>query len=380
MRRLGTVLALVALAAAGCSGEDGSGAGGDTLTASPGATEEETPSGSDSASPEETDGSGGPPRVVDTVADGLAVPWGIDFLPDGSAVVTERDTTRVLRISTDGDIEEVGIIDAASPQGEGGLLGVAVSPTYDDDRLVYFYVTTASDNRVVRATYDGGGLGRTEVVLDGIPNGFIHDGGRLEWGPDGFLYVSTGESGNPPLAQDRSSLGGKILRITADGDPAPGNPDPDSPVWTWGHRNIQGLAFADDGTLWASEFGASTWDELNRIEKGDNYGWPEVEGPGGGGEFTDPQVVWRTDDASPSGLAYLDGHVWMAALRGQRLWRVDVSTGEARNARDFFVGRYGRMRTVVVAPDGRLWVATSNRDGRGDPTAADDRILVVDVA
>jgi len=380
MHRIAAALLLVSLAVAGCGGDDEAGEGGATLTASPGATEDETESETDPTEGEETDEPSRTPRVVGTVADGLAAPWGIDFLPDGSAVVTERDTTRVLRVTAEGDVEEIGTLDAAAPQGEGGLLGVAVSPTYDEDRLVYFYVTTASDNRVVRAAYDDGRLGDTEVVLDGIPNGFIHDGGRLEWGPDGHLYVSTGEAGNPPLAQDRSSLGGKILRITPDGEPAPGNPDPGSPVWTWGHRNIQGLAFADDGTLWASEFGDSTWDELNRIEEGDNYGWPEVEGPGGGGDFTEPQVVWRTEDASPSGLAYLDGHVWMAALRGQRLWRVDVSSGEARDPRDFFVGRYGRMRTVVLAPDGRLWVTTSNRDGRGDPAPSDDRILVVKVS
>ena len=161
------------------------------------------------------------------------------------------------------------------------------------------------------------------MVLAGIPNGFVHDGGRLAFGPDGMLYVSTGETGQAPLAQDRDSLAGKILRITPDGDPAPGNPD-DSPVWSWGHRNVQGLAFDDDDRLWASEFGDSTWDELNRIEKGANYGWPEVEGRGDRDDFTDPQVVWATENASPSGLAYLDGHVWMAALRGQRLWRVDV--------------------------------------------------------
>ena len=172
----------------------------------------------------------------------------------------------------------------------------------------------------MRATYDGSAgarLGDPEVVLEGIPNGFIHDGGRLAFGPDGMLYVSTGETGQAPLAQDRASLAGKILRITPDGDPAPGNPDPESPVWSWGHRNVQGLAFDDADRLWASEFGDSTWDELNRIEKGRNYGWPEVEGRGDREDFVDPQVVWETANASPSGLAFLDGHVWMAALRGR---------------------------------------------------------------
>jgi glucose/arabinose dehydrogenase len=256
---------------------------------------------------------------------------------------------------------------------------VAVSPDFAEDQLLYLYVSTAEDNRVVRATLDDNDrLGAPQVVLDGIPNGFIHDGGRLAFGPDGFLYVSTGETGVGELSQDPASLAGKILRITPDGDPAPGNPDPDSPVWSLGHRNVQGLAFDDQESLWASEFGASTYDELNLIRPGSNYGWPEVEGRGGSSSFVNPRVVWSTDEASPSGLAYADGRLWLAALRGTRLWRIDVDGGEVGAVRDFFVGDYGRLRTVAVAPDGMLWVTTSNRDGRGDPAETDDRILVVD--
>jgi glucose/arabinose dehydrogenase len=373
------LVAVTALPVSGCGDGDPE-VGGATVTAEP---SDDGPSDDGPSDDGPSDDGSEPdpparPEVVATVADGLSVPWGIDFLPDGSAIVTERDTTRVLRITADGEVDELGRV-GAEPEGEGGLLGVAVSPDFVTDSSVYLYLTTAEDNRVVRVPYDGARLGDPEVVLDGIPNGFIHDGGRLAFGPDGMLYVSTGETGEPSLAQDRDSLGGKILRVTPDGEPAPGNPFAGSPVWSWGHRNVQGLAFDDDDRLWASEFGDSTWDELNRIEKGDNYGWPEVEGQGNREELTDPQVVWRTEDASPSGLAYLDGHVWMAALRGARLWRVDVSTGTAKDPQDFFVGDYGRMRAVVVAPDGNLWVTTSNRDGRGEPAAQDDRILVVDV-
>jgi glucose/arabinose dehydrogenase len=330
-----------------------------------------------------TDGSGATgPEVIGTVAAGLSVPWGIDFLPDGAAVVTERDTTRVLVIDPAGAVREIGRISEAAPQGEAGLLGVAVSPDFASDRLLFFYLTTDEDNRVVRATYDGARLGSPQVVISGIPSAFIHDGGRLEFGPDGMLYVSTGEAGDPPIAQDRDSLGGKILRITPEGDPAPGNPEPDSPVWSWGHRNVQGLAFDDGGRLWASEFGANTWDELNLIEPGRNYGWPTIEGeaPGADPQFAElanPQVVWNTSQASPSGLAYHQDTLWLAALRGERLWRIDVSGEKAQRPRGFFVGDYGRLRTVVVAPDGNLWVTTSNRDGRGDPSARDDRILLV---
>jgi glucose/arabinose dehydrogenase len=323
-------------------------------------------------------GRGGPPQVADILAEGLEVPWGVDFLPDGRAVVTERISGRVVRVGPDGTVTPLGTVPAAVPQGEAGLLGVAVSPDFDSDRTLYLYLTTETDNRVVRAELDGTRLGRTTVVLDGIPAGFIHDGGRIAFGPDGHLYVTTGETGDPELAQDPRSLAGKILRITTDGRPAPGNPDPGSPVWSLGHRNVQGLAWDDEGRLWASEFGDSEWDELNLVEKGGNYGWPRVEGAGGDASYVDPQLVWPVDQASPSGLAFADGHLWMAGLRGQRLWRITVSgKGEASKPRAFFTEDFGRLRTVAAAPDGLLWLTTSNRDGRGEPAPADDRILRV---
>ncbi len=378
MRRLVVAaLSCTVLALTACSEDPDAGPGPSTVSASP----------SDETSPtDDTDDdadSNRAPQVVAEAATGLAVPWGLGFLPDGRAVVTERDERTVLLVDPEAPegsrVTEAGILEEAAPQGEAGLLGVAVSPDFAVDRLLYFYVSTAEDNRVVRATLDDNDqLGAPQVVLDGIPNGFIHDGGRLAFGPDGFLYVSTGETGVGELSQDPASLAGKIQRITPDGDPAPGNPAPDSPVWSLGHRNVQGLAFDDQETLWASEFGASTYDELNLIRPGSNYGWPEVEGRGGSSSYVNPRVVWSTDEASPSGLAYADGRLWLAALRGTRLWRIDVDGGEVGAVRDFFVGDSGRLRTVAVAPDGMLWVTTSNRDGRGDPAETDDRILVVD--
>ncbi|MET1042394.1 MAG: PQQ-dependent sugar dehydrogenase [Acidimicrobiales bacterium] len=370
-------LALVVGAALllGACSDDEADPGPPTITASP--SDSTTPSeepGTTAASPSDKPG---PPRVVDTIATGLAVPWGIGFLPDGTAVVTERDSRRVLTIDARGRVNQIGSVPEAQPGSEGGLLGVAVPPDWQPGGFLYFYASTASDNRILRAPFDRGRLGASEVVLDGIPVGQIHDGGRLAFGPDGNLYASTGETGLGELAHDRGSLGGKILRITPDGDPAPGNPDPDSPIWTWGHRNVQGLAF-DGNRLWASEFGQDTFDELNLIQKGDNYGWPIFEGRGDDRAYTNPQVVWNTDEASPSGLAYLDGHLWLAALQGERLWRIDVKGDRASNPTDFFVGKYGRLRTVVVAPDGNLWVTTSNRAGRGARAADDDRILVID--
>jgi glucose/arabinose dehydrogenase len=335
---------------------------------------------SDGAAPTQTaaPGTSGPaPAVIGTIATGLEVPWGLAFLPSGDAVVTERDSARVLTISgADHAVTQVGTIGEAAPQGEGGLLGVAVSPSFDQDHLLYFYVSSDDDNRIVTATLDGGQLSDTEPILTGIPLGAIHDGGRLAFGPDGMLYASTGETGDRDIAQDRDNLGGKILRLTPEGEPAPGNPF-DSEVWSFGHRNVQGLAFVGD-QLWASEFGQNTFDELNRIDEGANYGWPLVEGTGGAAEgYTDPQATWGTDVASPSGLAYLDGALWMGALRGSRLWKIPVDDQSAGQPEAYFVGEYGRMRTVVAAPDGNLWVTTSNRDGRGDPAEDDDQILLV---
>lgn len=381
MRRSGGIwpaVALLAAGLAGCAGTDGSsnGTGDAARTAQPDPTSS-APTGSEPA----TSAPAGGPRVTGTVASGLAVPWGIAFLPDGSAIVTERDSRRVLRLTPrdggEAEVTELGEIEEAAPEVEAGLLGVAVSPEFAQDGTLFVYATTAEDNTVFKVSLDGNDLGEPTPILTGIPKGVIHDGGRLAFGPDGFLYVSTGETGDPSLAQDPDSLAGKILRITADGDPAPGNPDPGSPVWSLGHRNVQGLAFDETGQLWASEFGDQTFDELNRVTRGANYGWPEVEGRGGEPEFVDPVLTWSTEDASPSGLAFADGTLWMAALRGQRLWQIPLTGDTTGTPVGLFTGDFGRIRTVVTTPDGDLWVATSNRDGRGSPADADDRILVV---
>lgn len=370
-----TAVALVTCSAllAGCGDDEPDDGGGDPKP---------TASDSTKSSPDGDSGGRARAQVVGTVASGLSVPWGLDFLPDGRAVVTERDTARVLVITApagggEGEVVEVGRVPETAPQGEAGLLDVAVSPDFERDHTLYFYVCTADDNEVVRAELDGRRLGTTEPILTGIPNGFVHDGGRLEFGPDGFLYVSTGEVGEDQLARERGGYAGKILRITSDGDPAPGNPFGDE-VWSWGHRNVQGLAFDDDGRLWASEFGFNTFDELNLIEAGDDYGWPVVEGEGGEPDYHDPELTWPVEDASPSGLAYLDGALWMAALRGERLWRIPVVGATAGEPTSYLTGEYGRLRTVAVAPDGQLWLTTSNHDGRGVPAPEDDRILVVE--
>jgi glucose/arabinose dehydrogenase len=315
--------------------------------------------------------------VEGVVAKDLDVPWGLAWLPDGSALVAERDTARVVRVSADGRKADAGTVAGVVPNGEGGLLGLAIPPASGGATTVYAYFTAANDNRIVRMPYENGRLGRATTVLTGIPNAGNHDGGRMIFGPDGKLWIGTGEAGDKPLAQDLRSLGGKILRLNPDGSVPSDNPFRGSPVWSLGHRNVQGLAFDSRGRLWATEFGQNDWDELNRIQRGKNYGWPAVEGKGtDGGRYVEPFVVWTTDEASPSGLAIVDDVAYVAGLRGERLWQVPLN-GDGSNDVARFRGEYGRLRTVAQAPDGSLWLTTSNRDGRGHPADDDDRILRV---
>ncbi|MFG1686564.1 PQQ-dependent sugar dehydrogenase [Nonomuraea sp. NPDC049269] len=313
-----------------------------------------------------------PPGEPKTVARDLAVPWGIAFLPGGDALVTERDTARLLRVTPAGKVTELGRIHGVSPHGEGGLMGVAVK---EDQLFVYF--TAADDNRIVRYRFTGDTVSDPKVILKGIPKGAIHNGGRLAFGPDGFLYATTGETGDRQLAQRRDSLGGKILRMTVDGAPAPGNPF-GTLVYSLGHRNVQGLAWDPAGRLYASEFGQNRHDEVNLIKPGANYGWPEVEGKGDNPEFVNPIITWPPSEASPSGAAYADGSLWVAALRGERLWQIPLGQdGAPGTPVAHFTGTYGRLRGLATAPDGTLWMSTSNKDGRGDPRDGDDRILSV---
>ena len=311
-------------------------------------------------------------RSVRVLVTGLAVPWGIAFLPGGDALVTERDSGRILRVTPGGEVTEVQRLSEVDASGEGGLLGIAVSPRYATDHWVYVYYTSAPDNRIARLRLGG----RPEPLVTGIPVSGIHNGGRLAFGPDGMLYAGTGDASERGRSQDLGSLGGKVLRMTPDGDPAPGNPFPGSLVWTLGHRNVQGLAWDSAGRLWASEFGQNRFDEVNLIEPGRNYGWPAVEGRSDRSEFVQPLVTWATSEASPSGVAVLGDRLYVAALRGERLWRVPLDgRGGVGTPEALLVGQYGRLRAVAVAPDRSLWVLTSNRDGRGSPVADDDRIL-----
>lgn len=389
-------VAVVAIACVACSGTAPSSAS--TGSVSIGSTPEEpSPSeGPASAGSSPTAGSGDgsapllPTAVTRTavpddpvaadgtvIADRLDVPWGVDFFPDGDALVSERDTATLLRISQDGAVTELAVVAGVTPTAEGGLLGVAVSPDYATDHLIYVYSTTADDNRVRRGTLDDFREGQDSVILDGIPRGEIHDGGRIEFGPDGRLYVSTGETGNPDLSQDKDSLGGKILRINPNGSIPDDNPIAGSPVWTYGHRNVQGLTWDANGRMWASEFGASSWDEINQILPGRNYGWPNAEGTSDTTGFADPAAVFSTSSASPSGLAYADGYLWMGALQGATVWRLTITdNGQLADPVAITVAP-ARTRSIVLAPDGRLWVTTSNTDGRGQPRDDQDKIIAI---
>ena len=311
-----------------------------------------------------------------TIATGLQVPWGIAFLPNRDALVAERTTGRILRIKRGNHRKRVAMtipgVDTGA--GEGGLLGLAVSPHYKRDRLVYAYFTSSSDNRIVRFKLGGA----VRPVVTGIERGFVHDGGRIAFGPDGKLYAGVGETGDTDLAQDRGSQNGKILRMNANGSVPSDNPFAGSRVWSLGHRNVQGLAWDRSRRLWATEFGQDTFDEVNLIRKGRNYGWPVVEGKGDthGGRYTNPKVTWSTDEASPSGAAIIRGNLYVGALQCECVWRVPLHGASAGKPRRMLTG-YGRVRTVVRAPDGALWIATSNRDGRGSPRDGDDRIVRV---
>ncbi|PXX52696.1 glucose/arabinose dehydrogenase [Nocardia tenerifensis] len=310
--------------------------------------------------------------AAEEIAQGIDAPWGLAFLPEGDALVAERDSGRVLRIGPGHAPEQVYRVPGVVAGGEGGLLGLALSPQYAENRYVYAYFTAESDNRLVRFRLDG----TPELLFDGIAKSSIHNGGRIAFGPDGLLYVGTGDAGQSARAQDPTSPNGKILRLTPEGEAAQGNPTAGSPVYSVGHRNVQGLAWDRAGRLFAAEFGQNRFDEINLIEPGNNYGWPTVEGIGGADRgFTDPLTTWTTAEASPSGLAIAGDTLYAAALRGERLWTVPLRDGAVGQARDVLRGSYGRLRTVMVAPDGALWLTTSNTDGRGDRRPGDDRVL-----
>ncbi len=317
----------------------------------------------------------------EVLASGLEAPWSITF-HGGIPLISERDSGRILVLEEDGTMREIAMIEGVEHAGEGGLLGLATNDDY-----LYVCSTSAVGNRVERYPIVGDGadlrLGAPEEIISGIPAASFHNGGRIAFGPDGMLYVTTGDAGNRSDAQNLDSLAGKTLRLTPEGDIPGDNPFRDSPIYSYGHRNPQGIAWASDGTMYAAEFGQDTWDELNIIEAGANYGWPDVEGIAGEADvdadnYRDPVQQWTPSEASPSGIAIMGDSIYVANLRGQRLREIPLT--DLASSSEYHVGEYGRLRDVVAAPDGSIWVLTSNTDGRGSPKPGDDVVLRISVS
>ncbi len=322
------------------------------------------------------------PRIA-IFAEGLDTPWAIAFLPGGDVLVTERPG-QVRFISSSGVLQETPALDVSNVKetSEGGLHGIALHPAFSTNNFIYLYYTYGGSggntlNRVSRYTFDDNTLSNEEILIDAIPGSSNHDGGRIAFGPDGFLYITTGDAQEPSLAQNTGSLAGKILRVTDTGDAAPGNPFGNR-VYSYGHRNPQGITWDDTGQLWAAEHGPSGFetgnDELNKIEKGGNFGWPEVRGKQTRDGMIAPVVESGTSETwAPAGLAFNNGSLFFAGLRGQTLYEVKLS--DPTNVIKHLVGEYGRLRAVVNGPEGLLYISTSNRDGRGRPDRGDDKIL-----
>jgi glucose/arabinose dehydrogenase len=360
VRRLASVLVVVALAVTGCDGGDEQ-------------ADESTPPPARSTPERDARGllrSDGPARL-ETVVTGLEVPWDMAFLPDGRAIVTERPG-RVRLLSRELELRDDPVAEVeVAAIGEGGLLGVAIDPGFADNSFVYLYRTTSGGNEVVRYRLEGERLVEDEVVVDGIEAGAIHDGGRIRFGPDGALYVTSGDAGQDQLAQDPGSRNGKILRVEG------GRTE----VHSLGHRNPQGLDWQPGSDrLVASEHGPAGDDEVNLIERGRNYGWPEVTGAEHG-DFTAPVAVYE-DSIAPSGSTFvsLPGSAWtgdylIGALVGEHVRRLSFDGARVTRDEALFVGELGRVRVLVEGPDGALYALTSNRDGRGAPRDGDDRIV-----
>jgi glucose/arabinose dehydrogenase len=360
------------------SAPDADDAGGDPDDGpvDPDADTDDGTSGADDDDPEDDGDTADDGEVEVTTRDvvtGLEAPWDVAFLDDRT-FVTERDRGRVVEL-VDGEVAEVRSF-AVDSAGEGGLLGLVAGP----DDLLYAYLTTTADNRVVR--FDPDTDDDPEEVLTGIPRATTHNGGRVVFGPDDLLYLGTGDAQDLSAPRDETSLAGKVLRVTPDGAIPDDNPFGNE-VWSLGHRNVQGLAFDADGQLWASEFGPDVDDEVNLIEPGADYGWPEVTGAPGEDGFVDAALVRQPDVASWTGASVLrdgavpqwEGDLFVAALRGERLWRVPVEGSTLGDPEELLVGDAGRLRHAVQAPDGSLWLLTNNRDGRGSPAEDDDRII-----
>lgn len=325
--------------------------------------------------------------TITTIAENLDTPWAITFLPDKNMLVTER-FGRVRLIDSNGNLNTnpVAVIEDVRETGEGGLLGITVHPDFSSNNYIYLYYTYASSgnntlNRVVRMTYKDNKLIEQNVIIDNIPGASNHNGGRIKFGPDKFLYISTGDAQNPSQAQDVNSLGGKILRVTDEGKPAPGNPF-NNPVYSYGHRNVQGLAWDSNNRLWATEHGRSGaesgLDEINLIEQGKNYGWPVIQGNEQRQGMETPRINSGSTTWAPSGATFVGSSLFFSGLRGQALYKAEINNNQIVQIKEHFKSQYGRIREVILGQDGMLYITTSNKDGRGNPQLNDDKVIKID--
>lgn len=393
---------VAAVFAAGCSGAP---TGGSTVPtgsstaptmASPSTTQAPESTSTTSPPVEPVNPAGEDDLAVTVIAEGLEVPWEIRFLPDGNLLVTERPG-RIVRVeAATGSVTILGTLPVAAV-GEGGLLGVALDPQFPAQPYLYVMYTyrdsssgSGLSNRVSRVTLRGDAIGEEKVLVDGIPGAGNHDGGRLAFGPEGDLWVTTGDAARGERAQDTGSLAGKVLRMDREGRPAPGNPFDGSLVYSFGHRNPQGLAWLPgDPDPFVTEHGPSENDEVNHLKAGGNFGWPIVGGAPGRAGFVDALYSW-TPTIAPAGAVFYESDVipgWKGSFLFvtlkesdlRRLTPADASFTAVADEQILFDGEFGRLRCIAVGPDGALYVGTSNRDGRGNPRSGDDKILRIGV-
>lgn len=316
----------------------------------------------------------------EVIADTLQIPWDIAFLPNGEILVTERPGT-LLKI---GKNKTAIPIEGVRHLGEGGLLGLALHPDFSQNHWLYLYLTTETEgglmNRVERYRLLGNKLFERTIIIDRIPGASHHDGGKISFGKGSgsqwYLFITVGDAGSSNFAQDTHSLAGKILRIFPDGAIPKDNPFGNA-VFSYGHRNPQGITWDDQGRLWATEHGRSGvlsgLDELNIIEMGKNYGWPIIQGDETREGMHAPVIQSGSDDTwAPSGIAFLNGSLFFGGLRGEALYEYHIAEGTLKI---HFQKEFGRIRAVALGPDGYLYITTSNTDGRGTPRDGDDKLI-----